>query len=480
MTHLDDSTRHAAVEARDHRFDGVFFTGVSSTGIYCRCVCPARIPKRQNRHFFASAAAAERAGFRPCLLCRPEAAPGVAPIDRGDALAAAALAEIETGALEEEGADALAQRLGVTSRHLRRVTLAAFGASPVELAQTHRLLTAKRLLKETGMSATAIAFAAGFRSLRRFNALFLERYGMAPSRIRDRRTKKFNASGSSAGVRVRLSARGTWSPKPAFAFLAARALAGMERVDGLVYVRTLALKNATGFVRIEAAPRGLDLTVSDELAPHLRLLIARVRRAFDLDSDIDVIDTVLASAGGALARDVAARPGVRLTGGLDPFEIVLRAVLGQQVTQPAGRALAQKAVRGFGAAIDSPQEISGFAGLDRLAPTPAVIAGCSDEDIAALGMPRARAACLRRAAAAFALNETAAGLEGVAGIGPWTRAYVRLRAFADPDAAPPGDAALARVGFAETPADLAPWRGYAALRMWTAEQTLTATKGDAP
>jgi AraC family transcriptional regulator of adaptative response / DNA-3-methyladenine glycosylase II len=246
----------------------------------------------------------------------------------------------------------------------------------------------------------------------------------------------------------------------------------MERVEGLVYARTFAHKGAVGIIRIAAAPRGLDLTVSDELAPHLRLIIARVRRAFDLDSDVDAIDAALARGGGLLAHDVAARPGIRLTGGLDPFEIVLRAVLGQQVTQPAGRLLAEKAVRAFGAPFATTDEA---AGLDRLAPGAAAIASLPEESIAALGMPRARAAALKRAAAAFAQEETATALEAVPGIGPWTRAYVRLRGFADPDAAPPGDAALTRAGYAECPADLSPWRGYAALRLWTAKKP-----GEAP
>ncbi|MFZ4603872.1 MAG: DNA-3-methyladenine glycosylase 2 family protein [Caulobacterales bacterium] len=460
---MDDASRHAAAEAKDPRFDGVFFIGVTSTGIYCRCVCPARTPKRENRRFFASAAAAERHGFRPCLVCRPEAAPGVAPIDRGDALAGAAFAEIEAGALEEAGLETLACRLGVTSRHLRRVTLAAFGANPIDLAQTHRLLTAKRLLQETQMSATAVAFASGFKSLRRFNALFQSRYGLTPSRVRARAARPHGG-----GVRVRLAARATYVAAPMFAFLAARAITGLECVDGETYTRTLTIKGAHGAVRVEAFAHGVDLIVSDDLAPHLRAIIARVRRAFDLDADIDAIDAALARAGGALAADVAARPGVRLPGGLDAFEIALRAVLGQQVTQPAGRALAEKLVRRFGAPVDGARfGIAGADGLDRLVPDAADFAGREVEDIAALGMPRARAATVLRAAAAFVAGDGPDALAGVPGVGPWTRAYVRLRAFGDPDAAPPGDAALARAG-GDPSAMLAPWRGYATIRLWTA------------
>lgn len=460
---MDDATRHAAVEARDTRFDGVFFTGVTSTGVYCRCVCPARAPKRENRRYFPTAAAAEKAGFRPCLLCRPEAAPGVAPIDRGDHLAATALAEIEAGALEEEGLDALAVRLGVTSRHLRRVTLAALGANPVDLAQTHRLLTAKRLLRETDMSIAAVAFAAGFGSLRRFNATFQDRYGLTPSRVRAR-----TAAPRGGVTRVRLAARGRWAPEPTFSFLAARAIAGVEHVEPGRYVRTLSFKGDAGVIAVEATSHGVDLSISDDLVRHVRSLIARVRRAFDLDADIDAIDAVLATAGGALAADVAARPGVRLVAGLDATEITLRAVLGQQVMQRAGVLLMQKLVQRFGGTIDPAiGRTLGVDGLDRIMPDAAAIAAADGAAIAGLGMPAARAATVQRVAAAMAAAPQPEALDAVQGIGPWTRAYVRLRAHADPDAAPPGDAALARAAFPVSSPELSPWRGYAAIRAWT-------------
>ena len=457
MRRMNDALRHAAVEARDPRFDGVFYTGVTSTGIYCRCVCPARMPKPQNRRFFASAAAAEREGFRPCLLCRPEAAPGVAPIDRGDRLAGAALAEIEAGALEEEGIEALAERLGVTSRHLRRVTGEALGASPIELAQTHRLLTAKRLLTETDMSATAIAFAAGFQSLRRFNALFRDRYGIAPSRIRARK-----AAARSAGVRLSLAARGAWSPAASFAFLAARALKGVEVVEGLAYRRVLTIKDATGVIAVESHSRGVHLTIPDELAPHLRAIIARVRRAFDLDCDIDAIDAALGRAGGALAVDVGIRPGVRLVGGLDAFEIVARAILGQQVTQSAGRALAEKVARTFGRPVNFGE------GFDRAFPAPRVIADQAPEDIAALGMPLARARTLVGAARAYGEPFAITTLDDIEGLGPWTKAYVRMRALGDPDAVLANDSAVRRALFDAGAEMLAPWRSYATMRAWSA------------
>ena len=218
---LDAETCHGACDAKDRRFDGRFYIGVTSTGIYCRCICPARTPKRQNRTFWPSAAAAEAAGFRPCLLCRPERAPGLAPIDAPARLAAAAYARIEAGVLEEKGLEALADDLGVTARHLRRVMNAAFGASPIEIAQTGRLLAARRLLNETALPVTEIAFASGFRSLRRFNAALKDRYGMPPTKMRGR---KQIVRGES--FTVTLSPRGDFDLKPILQFLRMRALPG--------------------------------------------------------------------------------------------------------------------------------------------------------------------------------------------------------------------------------------------------------------
>src|SRR5262249_8027257 len=220
---LDADTCHGACDAKDKRFDGRFYVGVKSTGIYCRCICPARTPRRVNRPFWPWAAAAEAAGFRPCLICRPERAPGLAPIDAPARLAAQAYQRIEAGALEEQGLEALAAELGVTDRHLRRVMNAQFGASPIDIAQTARLLTAKRLLAETNLNVTNIAFASGFRSLRRFNAAVKERYGMAPTQLRGRRALADNGA-----LTLLLGARGALNLAPTFAFLATRALPGVE------------------------------------------------------------------------------------------------------------------------------------------------------------------------------------------------------------------------------------------------------------
>lgn len=456
---------HAAAEARDARFDGVFFTCVTSTGIYCRCVCPARMPKRANRIFHRSAAAAEKAGFRPCLLCRPEKAPGAAPIDQKQRLAAQAVARIEAGALEEQGLDDLARDLGVTGRHLRRVTTDVFGAAPIDLAQTHRLLTAKRLLTETQLPVTEIAFASGFQSVRRFNALFLERYGFPPSRIRRAR-----AVAREPVLTLDLVARGAFDAQPHFDFFASRSIEGVEVLDG-GYARTLKIGAHAGFVSIRPSARGVALSLSHSLSPALRPLVAMVRGAFDLDADVTAID-------GALGDDldVAADPGVRLTGGLDPFEVAVRAVLGQQVTIVAARKLTQKIVDRFGAEIET-----GVEGLRRLFPDAGGIAAADPGEIAGLGMPFARAQTLQRLGAAvaegrllLARGAVAAGREGLAnlaGIGPWTIEYVALRGLGDPDAFPAGDSAIRaaldmKSGIEARAERWRPWRAYAATRLW--------------
>jgi AraC family transcriptional regulator of adaptative response / DNA-3-methyladenine glycosylase II len=464
---LDAEACHAACEARDARFDGRFYVGVTSTGVYCRCVCPARTPKRANRTFHPSAAAAEKAGFRPCLLCRPEKAPGAAPIDQKQRLAMQALARIEAGALEEQGLDELAAALGVTGRHLRRATADTFGASPIDLAQTHRLLTAKRLLTETRLPVTEVAFASGFRSVRRFNALFLERYGFAPSRLRQKR-----AEAREPTLTLDLIARGAFDPGGHLAFFASRALTGVEMLDG-GYARTLKIGPHAGWVRIAPTPRGIALTLSQELSPALRPLVSAVRGAFDLDADMTAIDAALASDG---ALDVAAAPHLRIPGGLDPFETAVRAVLGQQVTVGAGRKLTQKLVDAFGADLTT-----GVEGLTKLFPDPARLAAVDPGAIAALGMPRARAETVQRLAAAVADGRVVlargavaagrAGLASIAGIGPWTIEYVALRGLGDPDAFPAGDSAirgaLAMTSGVEARAEhWRPWRAYAATRLW--------------
>lgn len=464
---LDADTCHAACDAKDRRFDGRFYVGVKSTGIYCRCICPARSPKRVNRTFWPSAAAAEAAGFRPCLLCRPERAPGLAPIDAPARLAAAAYARIEAGALEEQGLEALARELGVTSRHLRRVMNAQFGASPIDIAQTGRLLAARRLLNETALPITEIAFAAGFRSLRRFNATMKDRYGAPPSKMRGR---KAIARGET--FTVSLSPRGDYAIAPMLDFLRLRALAGVERADARSYARVLKWGDALGWLEIGMGPKGLMLTLSENLAPYLRPLVANVRGAFDLDAEMTAVDAHLAG-DGRLTRDVKREPGVRVPGALDGFETTVRAVLGQQVTVAGARTLTGRLVAKFGAPLERGPE-----GLERAFPDAVALANAGAPAIAKIGLPAKRAETLHRLAAAsadgklaLARGAVAAGrtaLAAIPGVGPWTVEYVAMRALGDPDGYPAADIALinalGRKG--ETLEHLKPWRAYAAVRLW--------------
>ncbi len=464
---LDADICHAACDAKDRRFDGRFYIGVKSTGIYCRCICPARNPKRINRTFWPSAAAAEAAGFRPCLLCRPERAPGLAPIDAPARLAAAAYARIEAGALEEQGLEALAGELGVTSRHLRRVMNAQFGASPIDIAQTGRLLAARRLLNETALSVTEIAFASGFRSLRRFNATMKDRYGAPPSKMRGR---KAIARGETFSVS--LSPRGDYNIASIASFLRTRALPGVERGGADTYARTLKMGDTLGWIEIGMGPKGLLLTLSENLAPHLRPLVANVRGAFDLDAEMVAVDAHLAS-DAEFKAEVKREPGVRIPGALDGFETAIRAVLGQQVTVAGARTLTDRLVTQFGAALERGPE-----GLSRAFPDAASLANASADAIAKIGLPKKRAETLHRLGVAAAegklplsrgaIASGRAALAEIPGIGPWTIEYVAMRALGDPDAYPATDIALinalGRKG--ETLDHLKPWRAYAAIRLW--------------
>ncbi|MBY0564427.1 MAG: helix-turn-helix domain-containing protein [Hyphomonadaceae bacterium] len=477
---LDAETCHAACEAKDRRFDGRFFVGVKSTGIYCRCICSARTPKRVNRAFWPSAAAAEAAGFRPCLICRPERAPGLAPIDAPARLAAAAYQRIEAGALEEQGLETLARELGVTARHLRPVMKAAFGASPIEIAQTGRLLAARRLLNETGLSVTEIAFASGFRSLRRFNATMKQRYGAPPTAMRGR---KAVARGES--FTVTLSPRGEYAFAPVLDFLRARSLAGIERCDASSYARVLRIGDALGWLSVSTNERGLALKLSENLAPHLRPLVAQVRGAFDLDADMVAVDAHLAR-DAELKKDVKREPGVRVPGMLDGFECAVRAVLGQQVTVAGARTLTDRLVATFGERLGDPTAAT--IELYGAFPTSAALADAGVAAIAKIGLPRKRAETVHALAVAHAEGRLplmrgaiAAGREALAaipGIGPWTIEYVALRALGDPDAYPATDIALVnalgRKG--ETLEHLKPWRAYAAIRLWRRAATRGARK----
>lgn len=474
---LDLASCHAALQARDVRFDGRFFVAVATTGIYCRPVCPARTPKAANCDFFPHAAAAERAGYRPCLRCRPELAPGLAPMDAPARLARQACARIEAGALDAVGLDALAAELGISERHLRRVVEDATGVAPVELAQTRRLLLAKSLLTDTRLPMAAVAEAAGFGSLRRFNHLFVSRYGLVPGAMR-------RPAASAAAIPGSFSLRLGYRPPLAWAhllgFLAGRGAVGVEAADAGRYLRTVAVGGHQGWIAVapDAARAQLVITLSESLLPVVTPVLARLRRVFDLDASPAVIDAQL-SRDALLAPWVANTPGLRVPGAFDGFELALRAVLGQQVTVKAATTIYGRFARTFGKPATTP-----FAALTHHAPLAVRIADASRQQVIDLGLTTRRADTvlgLARAVAAGQLKlEPGAdpeamlvALQELPGIGPWTAHYVAMRALAWPDAFPDGDLALLKVlnaanarALRERAEAWRPWRAYAALHVW--------------
>jgi len=474
---LDSPTCYRAVAARDPRFDGRFFVAVRTTGIYCRPVCPARTPARSRCTFFGRAAEAEREGYRACLRCRPELAPGQGPVDAVPRLVASALARIEAGCLNEGSVDLLAAGLGVTSRHLRRALGSELGLSPVELAQSRRMALAKQLLQDTALPMAEVAFASGFRSLRRFNALFHGRFGRPPSALR-----RSGGEPSGGGLVLRLDYRPPFDWEALLSFLAARATAGVEEVEGGVYRRTARLGARTGWLEVRPLPgrAALQARVSLSLAGALMPLAARLRALFDLDALPHLVSAHLAG-DPRLRAAVRRRPGLRVPGAFDGFEAATRVVLGQQVSVAAATTVAGRLARALGEPCATP-----FPGLDRISPTPAAIAAAGEERIARMGMPGARARTLLALAGATADGslrlERGAGpaelerLRSLPGVGEWTAQVIAMRALGDPDAFPAGDLAVRRAlraGLArqaeERSAAWRPWRAYAAVHLWTAE-----------
>jgi AraC family transcriptional regulator of adaptative response / DNA-3-methyladenine glycosylase II len=474
---LSEDSYYRALSARDRRFDGVFFVGVKSTGIYCRPVCPARTPRRDRCRFFVAAAAAEQAGFRPCLRCRPELAPGQAPVDSKSRVAHDIAARIESGALDDGGSlEHLAKEFGLSSRQLRRIVAAELGVSPVELAQTRRLLLAKQLLTETRLPIIEVAYASGFASVRRFNALFRAHYRLTPSRFR----KAVDSPADEHTLRLTLSYRPPLAWDEILGFLAARAITGVEAVEDRTYLRTVALRKHRGWLRVGRAENGhaLSVDLSPSLTPVLPNVLARLRSLFDLDARPDVVAEHL-SADERLRPLVRRTPGLRVPGCFDAFELAWRAVLGQQVSVRSATTFAGRIANTFGEAIDTP-----FPQLNRLSPTASRLAAAEVKDLAKLGIVRTRAAslaALAKAAARGGLLDLWAAepeqrleqLQGIPGIGPWTAGYINMRAFRWPDAWPEGDLALRKaLGVASThqlrgmAEPWRPWRAYAVMHLW--------------
>jgi AraC family transcriptional regulator of adaptative response / DNA-3-methyladenine glycosylase II len=473
---LDPRTCYRALRSRDARFDGRFFVAVSSTRIYCRPVCTVKPPRRENCRFYPSAAAAESGGYRPCLRCRPELAPGNASVDATSRVAQAAASLIEDRSLDAEGLEAVASRLGITDRHLRRAFGAEFGVSPVEFAQTQRLLLAKRLLTDTALPVTEIAYASGFGSLRRFNALFKQRYRLQPGQLR--RHMRAGAAPSSDALQFELSFRPPYDWLAVGAFLGARAIAGVEALEDGRYRRTVRIaqegKDHLGWIEVSLSPKkpALRVAVAASLARVLPPVLSRVKALMDLACNPAEVSNAL----GALAKP---HPGMRVPGAFDGFEVAVRAILGQQVTVAAARTVAGRFAAAFGDPVNTP-----FAGLSTVFPTAARIADLPYGRIARLGMPGARARTILALARAVADGELALvpnadieatldRLRALPGVGEWTAQYVAMRSLAWPDAFPHTDLGVMRaLGTRDARRVLAageawrPWRAYAVMHLW--------------
>ena len=460
--------------AKDARFDGLFFTAVRSTGIYCRPVCPAPTPKQSNVTYLPTAAAATSAGYRPCLRCRPELSPGFARCG-GELAVQRALSLIADGALDEISIESLATKVGLSGRQLRRLFIEQTGATAMAVHTTRRLLLAKQLLTETTLPVTQIAFAAGFKSLRRFNSAFADGCGMPPTAIR-----RLQSNVPTAALKLRLAYRPPLDFPLMLAFFAKRRIPGVEQIHEDSYERVVGSASASTWIRVSANANKpeLILEISDTDPSSIPTIVRRVRRLFDLDADLSAVHSVMRQEP-ILAKGIDKRPGLRVPGGWDGFEVAVRAVLGQQVSVAAATTLTNRLVESFGE-----QRIDGRPGLDRVFPSPERLA---DAPLEKIGLPKTRASTLRSLAASCLdgyvgfqagqrLDEFAASFTQLPGIGDWTAQYVAMRALTHPDAFPAGDLVLQQVLGAEKRLSLKetearsqawrPWRAYAVLHLW--------------
>jgi AraC family transcriptional regulator of adaptative response / DNA-3-methyladenine glycosylase II len=460
---MDLRTCQRARLARDPRFDGRFFIGVTTTGIYCRPICPAPAAKEANVRYFPSAAAAAEAGFRPCLRCRPEASPGTPAWLGASSTVSRALKLIGESALDEAGVEQLAERLGIGSRHLRRLFLKYLGATPVAVAQTRRVHFAKKLIDETNLSLTRVAMVAGFGSIRRFNATFQSLYGRTPRDLRRASASNGHEPGS---YTFRLAYRPPYDWNSIIAFLGARAIPGVETVTQDEYRRTIRLEGRAGSISVQPAARNyLQLRIQyPDPAPLFRI-VERVRAIFDAGADPSEIARNF-RRDTRLSPLVRAWPGLRVPGCWDGFELTVRAILGQQVSVKGASTMAGRVAAAFGSEVEG--------GV--LFPQPDALA---EADLTRVGVTRARAASIRALAAAAARGEIAfhgsfdpdefeQRITHIPGIGPWTAQYVAMR-LGEPDAFPAGDLYLRHVG-GEAEA-WRPWRAYAAMYLWKGAQS---------
>ena len=468
--HLDPDSCYQALVSRDPRFDGLIFVGVASTGVYCRLICNSRRPLRRNCTFYPNAAAAEQAGYRPCLRCRPEIAPGNALVDSHNRLAVALGRRIQDGALNELSAPELAAQLDISDRHLRRVIQEEFGVSPNKLLETQRLLTAKLLLTDTAMPVTEVAYASGFASLRRFNDAFKTNYRLNPSQFRrGARTAK-----PGDGYTFELAYRPPLDWEAMVHFLERRLFGGVEAIVDGAYLRSVKIGNRTGWLRVRPSKTRHALAV--EIAPALGRVVpavlTRVRRLFDLHAE----PSRIAERLGALAEGC---PGLRVPGAFDGYEVAIRAVLGQQISVKAATTIAGRFASAFGQHADTP-----FPELHLHMPEAERVARASPATVMKIGVTAARARTLIGVSRAMAddpgllepgadVEQAIARLKALPGIGEWTAQYLAMRAFAWPDAFPATDLGIRKaLGLDDERSILAhaetwrPWRGYAAMHLW--------------
>ena len=474
----DPRTCEQARLSRDARFDGLFFVAVKSTRIYCRPMCPAPSPKPVNVSYYGNAAAAEAAGYRPCLRCRPELAPGDGTWRRGDAVVARALKLIDQGVLAEQPVSVLAERVGIGERQLRRLFVDRLGAAPIGVHGTRRLLFAKQLLTETTLPITEVALASGFGSMRRFNTTFRDAYRMAPRDLR-----RHPVASAEDVLTLRLGYRPPYDFAAMLDFLRGRALPGVEMVDERSYARVIGPIATPGWLRVSAWPDGehaLKLELHGTASTRLLEIVNRLRRMFDLDADPNAIAAAL-KGDPRLRPLLRKRPGLRLPSGWDGFEIAMRAIIGQQVSVAAARTFTARLAQEFGAALP----LAFAPGLQHLFPTPEAIA---DADLARIGLTRTRAGTLRTVARALldrrvdfngerTLDDFVARWTALPGIGPWTAHYIAMRALGHPDAFPADDLVLQKAvptdGTRMTAKALSaraeawrPWRAYAVIQLW--------------
>jgi AraC family transcriptional regulator of adaptative response / DNA-3-methyladenine glycosylase II len=494
---IEDPDRcYQAAQSKDARFDGVFFVAVTSTGIYCRPSCPARTPKRQNVRFYVSAAAAQQAGFRACLRCRPDATPGSPEWNMRADVVARAMRLIRDGTVDREGVDGLARRLGYSVRQLNRVVTAEVGTGPLAIARAQRGQTARVLLETTTLPIAHVAFAAGFSSVRQCNETMQQIFADTPRGLRARAGRtapRHRAPGGDnptgvPGIRLRLPCRQPFHPESVLGFLGSRAVSGIEAREGATYRRSLRLPHGHAVVALTAPAAGEEGPAYMEGELHLTDLrdltstVSRCRQLLDLDADpVAVLEAL--QPDPLIGPSVAACSGRRVPGAVDGFELAVRAVIGQQVAVAGARTIAGRLVQLAGDAIAEP-----MGGITHLFPTPAALVALADRDPGSFCMPAGRRRAVIALAEAVAHgdvmidpgsdpSELRAALVALPGIGPWTAEYVAMRALRDPDAFMPTDLGIRRavraLGWPDTPTPLTalsdrwrPGRSYAMVHLW--------------